>query len=165
MPYTDRFKATDDLITHLRTVVSTISDEELKSRYAGFLAASAVTVYELAIKDIFITFAENENLAFGMFVTKYFNRINGKINIDDIEKYAKLFGENYQGEFKKKLLEKNTLFMHEHHNNIQALYGNLVMCRHKYIHENTTTITFNEVLEDYEIGKEIIKILYETMQR
>ena len=52
-----------------------------------------------------------------------------------------------------------------YNNDIKAVYGNLIICRHKYIHTNITTMTINEVLEGYEIGKEIIKILYETMQR
>jgi hypothetical protein len=54
MSYIDRFQSTDDLINHLNTFVPTLTDEQIKSKYAGFLSANAVTAYELAIKDIFI---------------------------------------------------------------------------------------------------------------
>jgi hypothetical protein len=165
MSYVDRFKTTDDLLNHLQPIVSIIMDEELKSKYAGFLSANAVTVYELAIKDIFISFAEKKNSVFGMFVTKYFDQINGHIKIDDIRKYVKSFGEKYLNKFNKKLEEKNKVLLSIYHNDIKAIYGNLITCRHKFIHANNTTMTFNEVVEGYSLGKEIIHILNETMQR
>jgi hypothetical protein len=164
MSYVDRFKATDDLITHLQTVIPIVTDERLKSEYAGFLSANAVTVYELAIKDIFITFAERKNSAFGIFVEKYFYQINGRIRIDDIKGYVKSFGEKYFNKFNKKLEKKNKALLGVC-NNIKAIYSNLIICRHNYIHANNPTMTFNEVVEGYQLGKEIINVLNETMQR
>lgn len=46
-------KLADNLIAHLNTVVTSISDPFLASRYAGFVSVAAATVYELAIKEIF----------------------------------------------------------------------------------------------------------------
>jgi hypothetical protein len=165
MSFVDRFEATDDLIRHLQTVIPLITDEELKSKYAGFLSASAVTAYELAIKDIFINFAEKKNSVFGIFASEHFSQIHGNIRISDIKGYVKLFGEKYLNKFNKKLEEKNRALLSIYHNDIKAIYGNLVTCRHKFIHTNTTTMTFNEVVEAYNLGKEIINILNETMQR
>ena len=81
MPYTDKFIATDNLIIHLSSVVSTITDATVLASYAGFLSVSAVTDYELAIKDIFNEFASKKNKVFGSFVQSHFKRINGKIKI------------------------------------------------------------------------------------
>jgi len=165
MSYVDRFKATDDLINHLQPIVSEMTDEELKSKYAGFLSASAVTVYELAIKDIFISFAEKKNSVFGIFVTENFNQISGRIYIKDIKDYVKSFGVKYLNKFNKRLEEKNKSLLGIYHNDISAIYGNLITCRHRFIHANNTTMTFNEVVEGYKLGKEIINILNETMKR
>ena len=164
MTYIDRFKATDDLINHLQSIVSGMTDEELKSKYAGFLSASAVTVYELAIKDIFINFSEKMNPVLGIFVTEYFNHINGRIQIEKIQEYVKSFGEKYLNNFNKKLEEKKQLYLRIYHNDIRENYKNLITCRHNFIHENNTTMTFNEIVEGYKLGKEIIHILNETMQ-
>jgi hypothetical protein len=65
--------------------VPTLANKQMKSKYAGFLSASTVTVCELAIKDIFVEFAEKKNPVFGTFVEKYFNQINGRIRIDDVK--------------------------------------------------------------------------------
>ena len=165
MSYVDRFTATDDLIRHLNTIVPQIDDEELKSKYAGFLSASAVTVYELAIKDIFITFAKKKNSAFGSFVEERFNQINGRIRIKDIKDYVRAFGEKYFIRFNKYLDERNRILFTINRNDIKAVYGNIITCRHSYIHENIPTMTFKEVVEGYELGKEIINVLNKTMQR
>ncbi|MDR2403573.1 MAG: hypothetical protein LBD78_06040 [Spirochaetaceae bacterium] len=165
MSYNDRFQSTDDLINHLIVFVPTLPDEQIKSNYAGFLSASAVTVYELAIKDIFVEFAEKKNPAFGTFVGKYFDQINGHIKINDVRKYIKSFGEKYLKRFETKMEKKNKQLRMICNNDIKAVYGNLITCRHSFIHENRITLTFNEVVEGYKMGKEIICILSETMKR
>jgi hypothetical protein len=165
MTYVDRFVATDDLVKHLQTIIPLVTDEELKSKYAGFLSASAVTVYELAIKDIFITFARKKNPVFGTFVEKHFNQINGRIKIRDLKDYVRLFGEKYLKKFDRYLKEKNNTLFTIYHNDISAIYGNIITCRHNYIHENSPTMTFNEVAEGYKLGKEVIHVLNQTMQR
>ncbi|WP_062428480.1 HEPN domain-containing protein [Treponema endosymbiont of Eucomonympha sp.] len=152
-------------MNHLISSVQTLPDEQLKSKYAGFLCTNAVTVYELAIKDIFIEFAEKKNQILGNFVERYFDRINGQIMLNDIKKYVKLFGEKYLEKFNSKMEKKNKTIVKMCHNDIRAAYGNLITCRHKFIHSNNQTLTFNEVVEYYKIGKEIIHVLNETMKR
>jgi hypothetical protein len=163
--YVDRFQSTDDLINHLNTFVPILTDEQLKSKYAGFLSANAVTAYELAIKDIFIEFAEKKNKVFGTFIEKYFYEINGRIKIDNIKNYIKKFGEKYYKKFNTELNKRNSIFLRKYHNDIRAVYGNLIICRHKFIHTNNQTMTFNEVVQSYQMGKEIIKVLNDTMKR
>lgn len=165
MSYIDRFQSTDDLINHLVALVPTLPDEQIKSKYVGFLSASAVTVYELAIKDIFVEFAEKKAPAFGTFVEKYFDQINGRIKINDVKKYIKSFGEKYSKKFENKIERKTKQLRRIYNNDIKAVYGNLITCRHSFIHENRITLTFNEVVEGYKMGKEIICILNETMKR
>ena len=54
MTYSDHFQLADDYLAHLDKTMGSISDPFILSRYTGFLAVSAVTVYELGIKTIFI---------------------------------------------------------------------------------------------------------------
>ena len=46
-----------NIIAHISTFIGTITNGAILSSYAGFLSVSSVTVYELAIKDIFSNFA------------------------------------------------------------------------------------------------------------
>lgn len=166
MAYLDRFITTDNLIAHLSPVVNRITDEATKSNYAGFLSVSAVTVYELAIKDIFSEFATRKNSVFGSFVVKYISSLNGRIKLDDLRgQYIKPFGNKYLDRFEKKLkVREKTVFIMSK-KNVRTDYSNLIICRHKYVHAGNSTLTFQEVLDNYQIGKEVIHSLYEAMQR
>lgn len=166
MSYLNRFVSTDDLVNHLQPVVTAIPDESLKSKYAGFLAVNAVTVYELVIKDIFKEFSSKKNPVFGVFIEKYFGQINGRIILKDLKsQHIKSFGDKYLEKFEKKLTlrEKNILISFG--KDVRSSYSNLIICRHKYVHVGAPTLTFTEVVENYNIGKEVIHSLYEAMQR
>lgn len=103
MPYHDHFKIADDLILHLDSFVETINDPFISSRYVGFVAVSAVTVYELAIKDIFTDFASAKHKVLGNFTLLYFERLNGRIKLQELKNdYVKRFGQKYVVRFQKK---------------------------------------------------------------
>ena len=70
MAYTDHFQLADDVISHLNTVIGGISDPFIASRYVGFVAVASVTVYELAIKEIFIDFGERKHKVLGEFTRR-----------------------------------------------------------------------------------------------
>jgi len=166
MPYTYRFRATDDLIAHLQTVLPTIADPQIEANYAGFLSVSGVTVYELAIKDIFCEFALKKHLVFGAVIERHFKRINGMIGLDDLKgKHVNLFGEKYLKKFKKKLQDKENSLFATSRISISANYGNLITCRHKYVHTGSPTLTINEVIGTFQSGKEVIHCLSEAMRR
>src|SRR4051794_29364243 len=96
MPYSDHYKLADDMITHLNTVMVSISDPFIQSRYVGFVAIAATTVYELAIKDIFYDFAEKKHKVFEAFTRSHFDRLNGRIKFPDlVGTHVKRFGDKY----------------------------------------------------------------------
>lgn len=166
MSYATRFVATDNLIAHLSPIVSTITDTSLKANYAGFISVSAVTVYELAIKDLFYDFAKKKNPVFGSFVEKHFKKINGKITLDDLKKqHIDLFGKKYQEKFDKKLKKREAVVLSRDRMNVRSCYSNLVLCRHKFVHGGSPTLTFEEAIKNYYAGKEIIYSLEEAMKR
>lgn len=166
MAYQDRFITTDNLIAHLSPIVTGITDTSIKSNYAGFLSVSAVTVYELAIKDIFTEFASKKNTVFGEFIEKHFASINGRIKLDDLKgQHIKPFGTKYLEKFERKLTLRERIIFTTMRKNVRSDYSNLIICRHKYVHAGNPTLTFQEVLDNYETGKEVVHSLYETMQR
>lgn len=166
MSYQNRFIETDNLIAHLNPFVSTITDTAIKANYAGFLSVSAVTVYELAIKDIFIEFAKKKNPVFGVFIEKHFAGLNGRIKLKDLKgQHITPFGEKYLNKFEVKLKAREKTIFDTLRKNVRSDYSNLIICRHKYVHGGSPTLTFEEVLESYKIGKDVIHSLNETMRR
>lgn len=168
MPYTDHFKLADDFITHLDTSIGGIADPFIRSRYVGFVAIAAATVYELALKDIFLNFATKKNKVLANFVQGYFERINGQIGTKRIlEIYLPLFGEKYAGRFLKNLevVELNSLKIDNV--SVKSSYSNLLTWRHSFAHEGIipTNATYAEVKKSYQYGCSLLHCLDKTMRR
>jgi len=168
MTYQTNFKHADDVIAHLNTVIPSITDPLLQAKYTGFAAVVAVTVYEVAIKDILIKFAQKKHKILGNFTEIYFERINGKIKTKVIqEEYLPKFGTKYVNKFKKKIDEAAQVYLATHRRDIRSAYANLILWRNDFAHEGkfSTNATYAEVVQSYEDGKEIIRCLYEAMVR
>jgi hypothetical protein len=168
MAYQDHFKLADEMIVHLNTVVGGIVDPFIASRYIGFVAIAAVTVYELAIKEIFIEFGEKKHKVLGVFTRSHFDRINGRIKTQIIrDEYINRFGPNYVKRFKKKLDEAETSNLRTRGISVISSYANIITWRNDFAHGGKipSTVTYTEVIQSYEAGKEIIRCLAETMRR
>ena len=168
MAYSDHFKLADDFIAHLDTALMGVADAFLVSRYVGFVAVSAATVYELAIKEIFATFSEVKHKVLGNFVRGYLEGLNGQIGRKRIEeRYLPLFGEKYVKRFKTKLERAELATLRSDGVSIKASYSNLLTLRHSFAHEGKipTTMTYAEVKRSYLYGRRLIDCLAETMKR
>lgn len=166
MPYTNRFIATDNVIANLTPNLSTISNPAILASYAGFLSVSSITVYELAIKDIFSDFATKKHVVFGHFVEKYLSRINGRIQLNDLKSnQIKPFGTRYLQRFEQSINSKETHYLMTVGKSLQSSYGNLIICRHEFVHQGNPTLTIKEVIDNYYLGKEIIHSLFDSMKR
>lgn len=142
MAYQDHFRLADEYIQHLDTVMNSIPDPFMKSRYVGFLAVSAVTVYELAIKEIFIEFSERKHKVLGNFARTFFDRINGRIRRDAIKKdYLKRFGEKYKARFQRKIEEKERAILRSHGVSVMSSYENIITWRNDFAHEGEIPTT------------------------
>jgi len=168
MAYCDHFKLADDMIDHLDNVIGGIKDPFITSRYVGFVAVAAVTVYELAIKEIFYEFARRKHKVFGNFVDKHFDRINGRIKLSIIrEDYLPHFGDKYLQRFESKIKKAEEKSIRARKGSIKTAYGNIITWRNDFAHEGKipSTATYHEVTKAYHTGKAIIDCLAEIMRR
>lgn len=167
MSYTRYFVPADQTIGHLSTLVSVL-DPLLQMQYTGFAAVSAVTVYELAIKEIFREFAGKKNKVFGHFVDQHFKRINGRIGLRALrEDYLPSFGDKYFKNFEKLIILEEAASLRTYGQSIKGSYGNLITWRHEFAHEGRvpTNATFNEVQLSYDRGKKVIEVLARALVR
>lgn len=168
MGYFNHFIYADDFINHLDIAFPSTTDPFIKSRYIGFLAVTAVTVYELGLREIFTSFAERKHKVLGNFTRSYFDRINGQITRERIvDQYLPRFGEKYVKRFKKKLEIQEAQVLREEGKSIKASYANIIVWRNKFTHEGLIpqTVTYDEVKNSYHCGKHILHCLSQAMNR
>ena len=168
MSYVDHFLLADDYITHIDPTISTISNPFIVSRYTGFLSVSAVTVYELAIKTIFVDFASKKHNVFGSFTYSHFDRINGQIMLGLLrKKHIGAFGDKYLKRFDKILEKKENDILSSQGISVKHSYNNIIQWRHDFAHEGKapSTATYDEVKNSYYAGKYLIECLNDAMKR
>lgn len=168
MAYVDHFRLADDMIVHLDTVIGGIADPFIESRYVGFVAVTSVTVYELAIKEIFIEFSRNKHKVLGTFAQSHFDRINGRIKTKTLrDEYIIRFGDKYVKRFKTKLEKAERDYLRNHSTSVLSSYANIITWRNEFAHGGVvpSTVTYGEITKSYRAGKEVIHCLAETMHR
>jgi hypothetical protein len=168
MPYASHFASADNVISSLRQIVSTTTDPLLVGQYTGFAAVSAVTVYELAIKTIFVDFGRMKHKVLGTFVDSYFDRINGRISLKTLkEDYVPRFGQRYVDRFNRLLEKREQVELRANGISIRSSYGNIIAWRNEFAHEGRvpTNATFAETERAYDAGKCVLDCLALAMVR
>lgn len=168
MAYSDHFRHADDVIVHLNGLVPGLTDALLRVKYTGFVTVSAVTVYELAIKEIFCEFGRKKHKVLGVFTESHFERINGRVTLNNIrDDYCAKFGDVYVERFKKQLEATAKTHLTAHRRDIRSAYSNLIIWRNAFAHEGSmpATATYAEAVQSYQDGKQVIHSLAASMVR
>jgi len=168
MPYAAQFAHADAVMTHLAGLLPTLGDPQLEQKYVGFASVAAATVYELAVKDIFIEFASKKHKVFEEFVKGSFGRLNGRIQADAIRgEYVPRFGTKYASRYGKRLQKTRTEYLRLNRRDFLIACQNILTWRHNFVHAGQlpTTATFAEVFQAYEDGKNLLHCLAASMNR
>lgn len=165
MGYQDHYQHADAIVAHLDTLVPGLADPLLRAKYTGFVTVAAVTVYEMAVKDVFIDFASQTHPVLGSFADSFFDRINGRIQLDDLKKYAARFGQAYADTFIARLKDSSEQHLKAAKRDPRSAYSNLVLWRHDFAHEAiAASATYQEAVTAYQDGKVVIECLAFAMQ-
>jgi hypothetical protein len=160
MSYKEKFSPTDEFIGAFDSIMNKINiGEETISKFTGALSVSAVTSFELAIKEILIEYASNKHPDFGNFVQQYLCRLNGRIKLRDLKEEIKKYKPALAEDFEKELIN-----IEKSHIGIRSAYQNLIENRHTYVHGNHINLTYEECKTDYISSKLIIEALAKVMK-
>ena len=168
MAYVSHFKHADDVILHLNGIVPTLDDPLLRVKYIGFVTVAAVTVYELAIKEIFIDFARKKHKVLGHVIENKFDRINGRIKLKVIQdEYISMFGDCYLRRFKKLVDSEVKKHFSLKRRDLRGSYANLILWRNDFAHEGkmSTNATYADVVTAYQDCKALIQCIALAMVR
>ena len=75
------------------------------------------------------------------------------------------FGTKYLNKFDNSINRKEAAYLITHRKSMKASYGNLITCRHEFVHQGNPTLTVTEVIDNYYLGKEVIHSLFDSMKR
>lgn len=165
--YQNRFLAADQYVQHLDAIVPTIKDPLVLSRYAGFMSVTAVTVFELAFKDIIYEFADKKHVVFGAHIRATYEKLNGRISIPNIRgDHIGRFGVKYRERFDKILSELDEKSLRSGDGSIKSSYENILTWRNKFVHGGAMpNATFEESKRSYFLGKNVLSCVERSLKR
>ena len=167
MHYTDHFALADQYFNHVDQTISGL-DEFLKSRYIGFASISAVTVYELAIKEIIYRFCDHKHKVLSHISRKQFEKINARVRLDHLRSdYLSFFGDKYEKKFCMIIEKRERDILKSAGKHIRSMYSNIIITRNEFAHAGiiSSTNTYEEVRERYSYGKYVIECFDLALQR
>lgn len=160
------YNSLDLLISQLEPMTQSGIDPLILSSWAGIVAVEAVTAFELSIKQICEEFARKKHKVFGSFVRTSYERLNGRISYKDLKDgIVKPYGEKYYKRLINKKESKTAMILASDRVDLVQSYDNLIMCRNRFVHAGVLTLSFSEAVKFYQIGKNLIDVLDETMKR
>lgn len=104
----------------------------------------------------------------GNFARNHFDRINGRIKYKSLhEEHIACFGDKYVHRFKNSIAKREKEVMRQKRLSIISNYNNVIVWRHQFAHEGQvlTNATYKEIVEAYEVGKEVVNCLAGSMRR
>jgi len=159
------FVDSDSFIQYIEDIVRNIQDDYVTSRYVGFIATTAVTVYEVAIKKLLIEFARSQHPMLGNFISSELEKFNARINTKQIkESYLNRFGAEYSDSFKSLLNAKESELIKG--GSITQSYANIIGWRNRFLHTGRVpeNPTFDETVKAYKLGKEVVYVLSKVLE-
>jgi hypothetical protein len=168
MAYADHFTTADDFIHHLDGLMTDLGDPFIQGRYLGFVALSAVTVFELSVKEVLVNFAEKKHVVLGNLARSKMEQINGRIKLPNLRKeFVKPFGDKYLDRFDRNLDRIELDSLRNGRGSVTASYSNIIQWRHAFVHRGVSpeTTTFAEMKTAYGLAKEVVHCLNSSMVR
>jgi hypothetical protein len=166
--YQNHFRLVDDLLPHLDATVGAVTDPFIASRYSGFLALSSATVLELCVKELLIEHASTISPVFGVFVSKSYERLNGRVRVKALkEEHLPRYGAHYVAHFSKLLSRTDRFNLRSSGRSTSQSYDNVITWRHGFAHEGIVppNATYGDVRNAYIDSKVVVQCLAKTLSR
>ena len=162
------FSQSDLALAHLDTYVSGISDPFIVSRYTGYVAVTAVTAFEINIREKIFEFCRKKHNVFGNFADAYFAKTNAKVKTRQLQDdYLNKFGLRYVNRYKRKMEDLEQVHLRDYRKSLKGSYNNLVQWRHDFVHDGKLPdyATYADACDAYVHGKKVIEAFFETLVR
>ena len=160
--------AKSDVDVHLQRVGIMVSDikrfastgtkgtDDFRADLAGLLIIAITSSYESCVKDVMVRYSSSKHADFSQFVQNNFERISGRISIDDLHRYTKLFGKEIDDSFKSHLKKRKKSVDSLSGISIESCYKQIFSWRNDFVHAGKRSTTIEESMKFHRFAKMII---------
>ncbi|RYC23673.1 HEPN domain-containing protein [Ciceribacter ferrooxidans] len=166
--YLDVLQTADQYMQLIAESATAKPDQEERNKYVGFVAVTAVTFFEEAVKEIIKEFANKKHPILGNYVAVQYHKLNGRITIKDIKtEHIPKFGDKYKKRFESILSKVEEAKLRAGLGSVMSSYGNIVTWRHSFVHGGSvpSNATYEESVKCYQLGKDVLHCLNDSLRR
>ena len=129
---------------------------EFRAELGGLLTVAIASSYENAVKGVLIDYSSRHHHEFGAFVERNFEKLNSKVSIGDLYRYAEVAGPVVSSAFKQKHKRYKALCLRFARVNIDESYKQILRWRHAYAHAGQKSTSLEEAFRKHEEAKRIL---------
>lgn len=129
---------------------------DFRADLAGLLTVMVCASYENCVKAIIQDYAGRGSPLFRLYTENQYNKINSKIDINDLKKYTKNFHPDIAAHFETSLRTKNDYFLKRTKVSIKSRYSQILRWRHDFAHTGIRVTTVEEVIDHHRYAQRVI---------
>jgi hypothetical protein len=157
-------RSIDDLASEMERFVpiGLKGTDGFRADLAGLLVVKIAACYEDCVKTTLVGHAATRHVDFEDFTERNFSRLSSKVKVNDLNRYAKLFGVTAEQRFKDSLRTKREKISRRTGINIEKRYHQILDWRHDYAHGGIKNTTISEALEFHVYGIRVLHCFNEA---
>jgi len=125
---------------------------DLSGLFVVYIAAN----YENCVKDSINSYAGRYHVRFGEYTFRNYGKLNSRIAVNDLTKYASNFGPDVERRFKDSLRVANDKELAKSGFSLKKRYEQLLAWRHDYAHAGIKNTTVEEAFEFHSLAKDVL---------
>lgn len=162
------FAKIDTLIAEIEGFVPSSSDYrsvQFRADLAGLLVVAMAATYETCVKEVLYDYANNHHANFGGFTRRNYEKLNSRVQINDLKRYCELFAPEIKARFKDRLAIKKKALLDRVGKNIETSYEQILSWRHDFAHAGTRCTTIEEATSTHRVGKRVLYVFDDAFSR
>ena len=161
MPRADldlHFNRIELLVTEMDSFVpiSLSGSTQFRADLAGLLVVTMAASYETCVKETMVSHASKHHIAFGKFTLNNYNKLNSKVALGDLYRYATLFDDAVSAKFKAALAKRKKVINDRIGKNIERSYQQILDWRHAFAHAGIRSATIEEAISTHRLAKRVL---------
>lgn len=157
--YFDNLLRIDQLHREIEQFVpeTQVTAGEFRADLAGLFVVAVAASYEACVKNVLFRYASGCHDGFGLYAGAQYEKINSKINMTDLHKYAKTFHPDLSNRFKCLINRRRSYILKRANVDIVDSYDQILKWRHGFAHQWSRTTTITEAMRTH---KAAMRVLY-----
>lgn len=138
---------------------------QIRADLAGLLVVAIAATYETCVKEVIVNYASKKHVSFAAFASRNYEKLNSRIQVNDLKKYCELCDPEIQSNFKNFLKKRKDILAERTGQDIEKSYKQILDWRHGFAHAWARNTTIEEAQKTHLAAKRVLYSFDEAFER